>query len=234
MKLLMCGLAVSTGIVANGAMAEVTVNVDGADVPLSTLMDNCTGITGDAQAKLSCFNALTQLLDEQSGTVADDAVSVTDALNDLRTVAQYQDSESGLSIAGTACSIQIVYFNNYYHLSRRNVSTIDLFSAAFDASKIQYDQIAEVPGAQAPLFRGVMDVGVTAAMHGGVALESTEYNFAPKSARTAIDAYAHEVVDQLSTREGQTFDFVLVHPKLQSASTDIWTAFEAYVNACKE
>ena len=78
-----------------------------------------------------------------------------------------------------------------------------------------------------------MDDGFTAATWGGEALESTQHNFSPKSARTTIDAYADEVVGQLPAREDQAFDFVLVHPQRSDASADIWTAFEAYVAACR-
>lgn len=233
MKMLMCGVALSIGFVASDVQAEVTVNIDGAEIPVSTLMDNCKNMTGDPAAKVACFNALSEMLNAESEGGGGDNASVTQALDDLRAVAQYQDADSGLSISGSGCDVQFVYFNNYFHISRRNVSTIDLFSAKFDASDLQHDQTTEVRGAQAPLLKGVMGGDVMASMRGGMALDSNEQNFSPKSARTTMDVYANEVVSQLPAREDQAFEFVLVHPQRSQASDDIWNAFEAFVTACK-
>jgi len=233
MKTLIHGLTLSLGFVASTAHAQETVIVDGAEYELSALMENCQKITGAPEAQLACFNSLSQLIEKQNAQTQDGGSSVPAALNALKSAAQYQDADSGLSILGTNCSIQIVYYNNYYYLSRRNVSSIDLFSAQFDASKLQYDQTSEVRGAQAPLFKGVMENGSSATTHGGIALESKDHNFEPKSARAAMDAYAIEVVGQLQSRQEQTFDFVLVHPNKNGASGNIWTAFENYVNACR-
>jgi len=234
MKMLICGLTMSLSVLASTAQAEVTLNVDGESIPLSTLMDNCKSISGSAEAQISCFNALTQMLDEQSGSApAETGASVTDALDALRDVAQYQDGETGLTITGSDRSVQITYFANYFHISRRNISTIDLFSAQFDASQLEYDQTAAARGASAPLSKGIMDAGATAAMWGGVGLESAQQNFDPKSPRTSLDVYADEVVAQLPSREDAAFDFVLVHPQRSDASDDIWSAFEAFVSACK-
>lgn len=161
-------------------------------------------------------------------------VPVPQALADLRAAAQYEDDDTGLLIAGTDCSIQVTYFGNYYHLSRRNVSTIDLFSAQFDASQLQYDQITDVPSAQIPLSKAMMVDGAMAVMRGGMALDSNQDNFEPKSARSTLGAYANDVVGQLPAREDQAFDFVLIHPERRQVSADIWTAFETFVDSCKQ
>lgn len=310
MKMLMIGIAASLGVSANKAQAEETVTYQGQVYPLSILTENCNSKADDPQAMIACFNALSQLIEQQSGApqVADvqedvqDAgqqeaarqkaeqleaerqeaarqeaerqeaerreaalkeaeqleaerleaarlkaqqqaeqleaerqrklASVPKALEDLRAVAQYQDNDSGLSIVGTDCNIRIVYFGNYYHLSRRNVSTLDLFSAEFDASKLKYDQIADVPGAQVPVLRGVMVDGATAATRGGMGIDSELHNFEPKSARSTLDAYAGQVVSQLAPSEQQTFDFVLVHPARAQTNVDIRSAFETFASAC--
>jgi hypothetical protein len=234
MKMLACGIAMSIGALASDVMAYQILTVDGEEYLLSSLLENCQRITGDPEAQMDCISAISQLLAAKSGEAQETAVSVTQALDALRAVAQYQDDESGLSITGSDCSIHIVYFNNYFHISRRNISTIDLFSAQFDASKLQYDQIVEVQGAQAPLLQGFMAPGTNATMRGGVALESAQHNFSPRSPRTTMDVYANEVVSQLPAKEDQTFDFVLIHPKRSQASADIWSAFETVVKACKQ
>jgi len=173
------------------------------------------------------------LLEEQFGENNESAASVPEALDALRAVAQYEDEDTGLIISGTECYIQILYYDNYFHISRRNVSSIDLFSAEFDASKLQYDQVSEVRGAQAPLFQGRMDSGEIARVLGGIALESSQHNFASKSAGTTIGAYASEVAVQLVANESQDLDFVLIHPKRQQSSGEILSAFEAYLGACR-
>lgn len=159
-------------------------------------------------------------------------LAVPQALKNLQALAQYQDQDSGLSIVGTDCTVRFVYFGNYYHLSRRNVSTLDLISAEFDASNLQYNQISQVPAAQVPVLRGVLVNGATAVFVGGVEMDSSVHNFDPKSARSTLADYAEQVVGQLSPREGQTFDFVLVHPARSQSATEIHGAFEALVNAC--
>lgn len=233
MKTLMCGFALSLGMLATGANADQIINVDGEDYFLSHLTANCQSITDDPAAQIACFSAISQLLDEQSVEAPETQVSVTEMLDALRAVAQYQDDETGLSIAGSDCNIHVVYFNNYFHVSRRNISEIDLFSAQFDASKLQFDQTVAVQGGQTPLLRGVMEAGQVAAVRGGEVLESSQNNFEPRSPRVTLDAYANEVVTQLPAREDQTFEFVLVHPKRSQASAEILTAFEAFVSACR-
>lgn len=233
MRMLICGLTMSIGFVASSVQAQETVLVDGAVYELSALMENCQKITGAPEAQLACFNSLSQLVEQQNGQTSAVGNAVPAALNAFRTVAEYLDADSGLSVIGTDCRIQIVYFDNYYYLSRRNVSSIDLFSAQFDASKLRYDQISQVRGAQAPLYSASLETGATATVHGGIALESKDYNFDAKSARTTMDAYATEVVSHLPARQDQAFDFVLVHPKRNGSSQDIWSAFETFVNACK-
>lgn len=233
MKMLMCGFAMSLGVLATNAKADQIINVDGEDYFLSHLTENCQSITGDPAAQIACFSALSRLLEEQSGEVQENGEAVIQALDALRAVSQYQDDDSGLSIVGADCNVHIVYFNNYFHISRRNVSSIDLFSAQFDASKFQYDQIVQAQGGQVPLSKGVMADGTNAAMRGGAALESTLDNFEPRSPGTTLDVYANEVVSQLPAREAAAFDFVLVHPQRSQASADIWSAFEDFVNACQ-
>lgn len=234
MKMLLCGVAMSLGILASNVMANQIVTVDGEDYLLSSLMENCQSITTDPAAQVACFSSISRLLEEQSGAEEESSVSVAQSLDALRTLAQYQDDESGLSIAGADCNIHILYFNNYFHISRRNISEIDLFSAQFDASKLQFDQTVQVQGAQAPLFKGFMAPGANAAVRGGVVLESSQQNFEPRSARTTIGDYANEVVKQLPATESAAFDFVLIHPQRAQASAEIWGAFETFVNACKK
>lgn len=233
MKLLTSLLFLSLGAFANDAKAEAMVTVEGKEYKLSTLMENCKRITA-AETQIACFNALSQLLEKQSAGGTENSESVSQALENFRAVAQYLDRDSGLSITGTNCSIQVVYFNNYFHISRRNVSTIDVYSADFDASQLHYDQTMQAQGAPALLTKGVMDAGAVATMTGGLGLESNEHKFAPKSARTEIHAYANEVVTQLPVTESQTFDFVLVHPARSQESDQIWSAFETFVDACHQ
>ncbi|MEO9864840.1 MAG: hypothetical protein ABJO29_09165 [Yoonia sp.] len=233
MKLQFISLAMSLAVLASGLQAEVTVNVDGTDIPMSTLLENCQSMVGEPEAKVSCFNALSELLKSQSSDTQTDETAINEALDGLRAIAAYQDGETGLLIDGAGCDIQFVYYANYFHISRRNVSTIDLFSAKFDASKLQFDQISEVRGASAPLLNAQMDNGAQAALIGGMGLDSNENNFSAKSARTSIDAYAMEVVAELTPQESQSFDFVLVHPERAQDGSDIMAAFEAYASACR-
>lgn len=232
MKQLYVGAMAALVGLSNSAQAEYTLNVKGTDYPLVALMDNCRNAQGGSEAQLKCFSALTQLLKNQSGVVAVD-VTVVEALDALREAAQHADPESGLSIEGTDCKIQIVYFNNYFQISRRNVSTIDLLSARFDASRLEYDQTTEVQVATMTLAQGRMQDGTKAAYSGGIALESEKQNFAPKSAQASIDEYAQSVIAQLPVMEDQSFNFVLVHPDLQQSRAEIWKAFETFVNACR-
>lgn len=233
MKKLILSLTMSLGVLANGAQAEQTLNIDGKEYPLSVLLKNCQSITDQPEAQIACFAALSQLMEAQSSEGQQDGVSVTQALDDLREVAEYQDEESGLSVSGSGCRIQIVYFSNYFHISRRNISTIDLYSAKFDASKLRFDQVAKGQGAQALLSKATMEDGATAGMRGGLGLESKQHNFAPRSPRTTLADYANEVADQLQVREDQAFEFALVHPQRSQASDEIWSAFETYLSACQ-
>ena len=233
MKTLICGLTVSLGLMANSATAQQMINIDGKDYPLSDLMATCQQITDDASKQVACFNDLAKLMAEQSGGTQKAQVSVPDALAALQEIAQYQDDDSGLVIAGTDCNIEVTYYGNYYHLSRRNISTLDLFTAKFDASKFQYDQLSQGQSGAASLAKGVLEAGATASTRGGVELDSAKLKFAPKSPRATLDAYASEVVAQLPEKANETFEFVLVHPKNQDASADIWGAFETFVGACK-
>jgi hypothetical protein len=234
MKTLMCGITLSLGMFATNVMAEQILTVDGEDYPLSALMENCQRITDDPAAQISCFSAISRLMDEQVGASQEVEVSVTDELDALRAVAQYQDDDSGLLIAGSDCNVHVIYYNNYFHISRRNISSIDLFSAQFDAANLQFDQTVQTQVGPAPLSKGFMAPGANAAMRGGVELESAQYNFEPRSSRMALGDYANEVVAQLPATETQAFDFVLIHPQRSQASAEIWAAFENFVSVCDQ
>lgn len=233
MKTLICGLTVSLGFMASSATAQQMITIDGKEYPLATLMTTCQQMTDDPTKQVACFNDLAKLMAEQSGDGQKAQVSVPDALAALRDIAQYQDDDSGLHIDGADCNIEVTYYNNYYHISRRNISALDLFTAKFDASKFQYDQLTQVAGAAAPLAKGVLEAGTTASTRGGVELDSAKLKFAPKSPRTSLEDYAAEVIQQLPANENGTFEFVLVHPQHQDAGADIWAAFETLVGACQ-
>lgn len=233
MKTTKFGLAMSLGIMAIAAQAEQIITIDGTDYPMSELLAVCQGMADNPTGQIACFSNVARLLEEQSGSAQQATVSATQALDALRSVAQYEDEEGGLMISGSGCDIQLLYYNNYFHISRRNVSAIDIFSAKFDASNVEFDQIVQTQGGQTPLSKGVLSAGAIAVTQGNAGLESGQNNFAPRSAGLPLDVYAAEVVDQLPATESQTFDFVLVHPQRSGFSTGIWNAFEAYVNACR-
>lgn len=232
MKKLIFGLTLALGLSASAAQAGMTVEIDGTEYPLVALMDNCGNASGGDEARLACFSALTKLLKDQN-TDPKVALSITQALEELKAAAQHQDDESGLSIDGNECLVTIVYFNNFFHISRRNVSTIDLFSAKFDASKMQYDQTKQVNGSSMTWSKGLMELGATAVSTGGLALDSKQKGFSPKPANKTLSDYAKSVADELTKKEEQTFDFVLVHPSRKQDSAKIWDAFETFVSACK-
>lgn len=233
MKILTFGLAVSLGAFATHANANLKLNVDGQDYTLSELTEKCQSITNDPTAQIACFGEISKLLEAQAAENKPDENAVAQARQDLRDAAEYIDDETGLLIAGSGCKITTLYFANYFHISRRNISTIDLFSAEFDASQLQYDQSSEVRGAPAPLIKGVMQPGATALARGGAGLDSSRENFAPRSPRTSVGDYSIDLAMSLPAREGQTFDFVLVHPNKNQNSAAIWSAFEAFVKACQ-
>jgi len=119
MKTLMCGIALSLGMLATNVIAEQTLTINGEDYTLSALMENCQRITGDPAAQISCFTAISSLMDEQANAPQEIDVSITETLDALRAVAQYRDDDSGLLINGSDCNIHVVYYNNYFHISRR-------------------------------------------------------------------------------------------------------------------
>jgi len=199
MKTLIGALTLSIGLLTSAAQAEQMIEVDGEDIPLSTLMATCQGIADDPAAQMACFGDLTKLVEAQSAPEPEKTVSVPDAL----------------------------------HISRRNISAIDLFSVHFDAAQLQFNKFTEIQGAAAPLAKGVTADGVMAAVRGGVGLESSNQNFAPRSPRMDLDAYAREVAVQLPAEDVQTFEFVLIHPQRSAARADIWRAFAGLVEACK-
>lgn len=233
MKTLMSGLAFSLAALATTAQAELTVEVNGQEVSVASLMDNCKTMTDQPEAQVACYSAISKLLEEQSGDTGEGVETPDQALEALRNLAQYQDGESGLTITGAGCEIQTTYFANYFHISRRNVSSIDLHHASFDASKLRLDETAAARIRQELLTTGFMDAGGTAATRGGNAIESDVHHFSPKSARATMGEYASEVVSQLPAQDLGQFPFVLVHPARENTREDIWNAFEAYVKACQ-
>jgi len=233
MKILKSALALSFAIFASSAQADQVINVDGEDYFLSHLTANCQSIQNDPAGQIACFAALSALLAEQTEPEVDNSAIIAPALETLRTVAQYADNDTGLLIAGSDCNVQFIYYGNYFHISRRNISTVDLFSAAFDASKMQFDQLQQVQGAQVPLMQGAVDGGSVATVVGGVGLDSSLEDFDSRSPDMTMQAYATTVVTQLVPREEQTFNFVLVHPQRSQASAEIQSAFEAFVTACR-
>jgi len=230
-----CAVVALVGF-AETAKAAYSLNVNGSEYPLVALMENCSRADGGDQAKLKCFAALTKLLKDQSGeaqTGGETNVPVNQAFDNLKSVAEYQDGQSGLSITGDSCNIRIVYYGNYYHVSRRNISTIDLIAAEFDASAMNYQQTAPVQGATMSWSRGLLLAGETAVSKGGTALESAVNGFDPKGPSANLADYANYVVEQLPPAESQNFDFVLVHPNRAEASAEIWSAFKTFVSACQ-
>jgi len=234
MKKLMFGIAMSLSVFASAAQADQVITVDGEEYLLSDLTANCQSITDDPAAQITCFSALSKIMEEQASEAQATDVSVVETLAALQAVAQYEDDDTGLLISGTDCRIHVLYFNNSFHISRRNVSSIDLISAQFDASKLQFDEVSEVRGAQVPLLSGEMDVSATAVMRGGIELDSSRDGFEPRSPRTTLGVYAQEVATVLTPTEDQTFDFVLVHPQRSADSDAIWAAFEAFTAACRK
>lgn len=234
MKMLTSSLVLSLGVLTSGVAAEVLVNVDGKEYTLTALMENCQSMGDNPAAQIACFNAVSALLEKQNATPpAAVNSSIPEALNALRDAAQYEDGESGLIVQGNECKAEILYYANYFHVSRRNVSTIDLFRTQFDASKIAFDETIQVSAGQSHMSKGAMQSGAVAATIGGGTIDSAQYNLAPKPGRMSIADYAREVANQLPANESGEFNFVLVHPAKQQSSTEIWTAFKAYVDACQ-
>jgi|GEM_PF-3342994 len=233
MKLLIYGLTLPLALLASGLVAQETLTIDGKEYTITALTENCQSLSDEPQAMAACFTALSQLIERQSGGPQTEVLDVLPALDNLRIAAEVQNDDSGLSILGTGCTIQVVYYANYYHVSRRNVSQLDLYSVEFDVSEIQFDEFDEVRGAQAPLVSGLMIDDTTATTRGNVGLDSSANGFDAKPGRTDVGDYALEIVDQLQADEDQSFDFVLVHPDRRDDSDAIWEAFERFVDACK-
>lgn len=230
MKKVLFGTALALFGLITAAHAEYMVKVRGADYPISSLMQSCADANGGSDAQLKCFITLTGLVKEQAGA-AQVNLSAADALDALRKVAQHQDADSGLIIDGAECRIQITYYNNYFHMSRRNVSSIDLVTAEFDAAQVQLDQVQRADAGG--VAKGFLQLGGTAVSKGGAALESADLNFPTKPAQASMQDYVQTVSAQLATRQSDSFDFVLVHPKRSQISNDIWKAFDVFVRACQ-
>ena len=234
MKQLLSGVVVSLGILSSSVSAEVMVNVDGKEYKLSSLMENCQAMGDNPVAQIACFSAVSELLErQQEEPPAVSNVSVPEALEALRTAAQHEGDDTGLIVQGNNCDIHFLYYANYFRVSRRNVSSIDLFSAKFDASKIDYDRTAEAQRGKDLISRGIMETGTVSTTVGGVAIDSARFNFEPKSARMTIGDYALEVADNLTASESGEFDFVLVHPAKSQSSAEIWDAFKTYSEVCQ-
>jgi len=217
---------------ASAQSAQAAIDAKQKAPSVTELMEQCRSEELSAEAKVACFNDLADQL--RNGAAApSQAGSVQEALDGLRRVAEYQDKDSGLVIAGDSCLIHVLYYGNYFHISRRNVSTIDLLSAKFDASTLQFDQTADVSEANLNWSKGVMDAGATAVFQGGTALESNKQGFDAKQASLSLQQYAGLVVDQLPAQESQRFDFMMVHPAKAEARAEITKAFEELVSACK-
>lgn len=233
MKMLIFGLAISVGMFANDLQAQATIMVDGKEMSLETLTKNCQSLSADPQAMITCFNGISELLEQQGASTETTGLTVPEALEKLKAVAQYAGEDTGLLVVGSDCNIELIYYANYFHISRRNVSELDLYSAKFDASKLEFDQVSEVRGAQAPLLEGQLS-GANAVTRGGITLDSDSNGFDSKTARQDMQEYAKQVASQLPADENARFDFVLVHPKRSNASADIWDALEIFVKTCNE
>ena len=233
MKKLLRIFAVSLGLVASSAQADQIIIIDGEAYSLSQLAANCQSMA-DAAGQIACFTALSKLVAEQSSSTNEDkAAAIENALQALKSAASYSDADSGLDISGSSCEIQMTYYGNYFHISRRNISTIDLLSATFDASNLRIDQVIPVQGAQVPVLQGTMANGANAKTQGGLGLDSARDNFVSRPAGATLQDYAHEVVSVLPVRQNQTFNFMLVHPNRDAQRSEIWTAFETFVKTCQ-
>jgi len=150
MKALIGSLAIGFGVLASGVQAEVILKVDGKDYTLTELTAHCQSMEEDPVAQIGCFNAVSALLEQQtSAPAAAPTADVASALDALRNVAQYEGAETGLTISGEGCNAHIVYYANYFHISRRNVSSLDLYSAKIDMSKLALNDTAQSDGLMA-------------------------------------------------------------------------------------
>ena len=233
MKMLMRGLTLKLAMAAAGAQADQIVKVDGEDYLLSDLTKNCQNITDDPSAQIACFASLSQLIAEQGGETGNNDEVVLAAAEALQAAAGYQDEESGLIIRAEGCTIQFIYYGNYFHISRRNISSVDLFAATIDVSKMMLDQTVPVQGSQVPMLRATMAFGSTASVQGGLALESGPGSFASRAPGAPLADFANEVVGLLPASDSQSAEFVLVHPKQTENGAAILTAFQEYVVACQ-
>lgn len=233
MKMLMVAVVMTLGIAAGSAQAEQMIRVDGEDYRLSDLTQNCQNITGDPAAQIACFAALSQLIAAQSEAPANNDEAIVAAFGSLQGAAQYQDEETGLIVRGTGCNIEMIYYGNYFHISRRNISQIDLFAVAFDAKQLPLNQIVPVQGSQVPMLRATMPFGVTGQVKGGVALESGGGSFEARAPGMPLADFTGAAVNALPATDSMAFDFVLVHPKRAQSAGEITTAFQEFVTACQ-
>ena len=232
MKSLIYGAAMVFWAISTTATADQVIQVDGEPYLLSTLTANCQNIQ-DPAAQIACFASLSKLIEEQAAANPADAERVGQAIGLLQASAQYGDDESGLTITASGCNVRFDYYGNYFHISRRNISSIDLYSAEFDASQVMIEQVTPMQGGQVPMMRATMAPGAVANLRGGLALESSHSGFAPRAPGAPLSDYAAEVVSMLPVQQSATFDFVLVHPQMANANPQIWAAFSELVNVCK-
>lgn len=232
MKTLMYGFVAALGFSATNAAADQIVIVDGESYFLSHLTENCQSITGDPAAQIACFNALSQLLENQTEVAPIDAEAIAQSFDAFRTLAEVRDQDSGLLISGADCKLHVLYYGNYFHISRRNISTIDLMSVQFDAAQLPAGSLTPVGGGPLPLMQGTVSGNTTAAVRGAIELDSARDGFDAKAPDMTLDVYASEVVAQLPAQEVSSFQFMLVHPQRAAASAEIQTAFDAFVTAC--
>ena len=233
MKILVGGLGALLGTWASVAAAEQTIVVNGNEYPLSALMMTCQAIE-DQSEQVECFGNISRLLGEQSAEVTEDAISVPEALDALRAAAQYRNDETGLLIGGTDCNVSILFYGNYFHVSRRNISEIDALSVSFDASQVLRERTTGAGNRRAGMTWGSMNDGAAAKISGGIGLDSSQHGFAPRSPGATVEEFATTVVGQLPAMAAQEFDFVLVHPLMSEKGAEIWETFDTFVGACTD
>lgn len=215
-------------------MRAATAFDPNANQSVQELIDQCSRLEAASDEQLQCFKLLSKAIEEQENNSSDDqAQIVQSSFEALRSVAQHSDDETGLRIFGDACEITVFYYGNFYRVSRRNVSVIDVYYAQFDASKLLLDQVSPVAGASYSRVKGVMENGAAAITAGGAELGSDVFGFAPKAASQSMNEYANLVVKAVPPQQDQTFEFVLVHPKKADAAADVMAAFSEFVQACQ-
>lgn len=218
---------------ATAAQAEQMIIVDGESYRLSHLTRNCQSITDDPAAQIACFGALSRLLEEQASAPAVNAELIAARLTTLQSAAEHRAEDTGLLIEAADCKLHLTYYGNYFHISRRNISTIDVISVSLDAAALDLTRLAPATAGPVPQMQAAVLPGATAAVRGGFGLDSDIDRFTPRAPQMTLDAYAQSIVAELSPREVTDFDFVLVHPARAAAQAEIITAFRDFAAACQ-